>query len=85
MVSTYAFLRGLKMGENPPPTELLHKKRKKKKKKLWSSTNQLDYHYTCYTLNAPIVTSPPLGMETLRLANLCVYVCLNFKPSYYLC
>lgn len=33
MVSTYAFLRGLKMGENPPPTELLHKKRKEKKKK----------------------------------------------------
>lgn len=78
MVSTYAFLVGrMERGVRtlPPPAELLYRKRKRRgEKKLQSLTNQLYYHYTCYTLNAPIITSPPPSMETLQLANLCMYV-----------
>lgn len=77
MVSTYAFLVGrVEGGENPstPGWTTLQEEEKKGKKKLQSLTNQLYYHYTCYTLNAPIITSPPPSMETLQLANLCMYV-----------
>lgn len=74
-----AFLAGRKDGgECFHPLAKLHyrkrQKRKKKKSKLSSLTNQLYYHYTCYKLTAPIITSPPPGMETLQIANLCMCV-----------
>lgn len=77
MVSTYAFLVEKKVGggDNPSTpswTTTLQEEAENKKNKLSSLTNQLYYHYTCYILIVPIVTSPLPGMETVQLANLCV-------------
>ena len=58
--------------------------RNKKKKRVISLTNQLYYHYTCYIPTAPNITSPPPGMETLQVANLCMCA-FKFQIIYYLC
>lgn len=77
MVSTYVFLVEKKVGGRGQPfhPQLYYYstgRGRKEKNKLSSLTNQLYYHYTCYILIVPIVTSPLPGMETVQLANLCV-------------
>lgn len=65
------------MEENPSTqAKLLYKKRQKEKKKSYQFNQSilLPLHMWYICLTAPNVTSPPPGMETFQVANLCMCV-----------